>query len=512
MLLNKDDVKYFDKKFTKSSSQFITYQLQEGRTLIAFDKDIDAYSLECFLKSMTKVINLSIFVKSTCAAFVNREISQIICKLSLKIDICFFVDQLSGFIPFQEFIFTQLDFIEFISSTKDRLKTLSDQLGIQSSCNNLSHSDNSIVIGKSARSLAFVLHLVQDYEIQIPLIQSVSSALFPKSVMLILTSDFIKKPQFTWISSVFESLPVIITTVNSIIEAYSNIAAFADILVTSSESSAKGHEFCHELCRILPSNILKITIQHGFENVGLQHSREHSQNYGEYNVKFASDVVLTWTHPDQLENLHLNSYRKCFPVGICKNSALQASLVRQSLLNCNIEHFPSLDSSLRLLIAENLHSVRLNDEDMRTQFLDFINVVGNHQDFDVVIRSHPGGRWLEKNSDCLIFKPKFYSGNLRIDELRRFSVAVSPPSSFVMDVILSGTPVFLWQSTTSNRIVDMTFYKGLQTFSSYDEFSHLVSSSISQTVIPQFLFLAHKTFKFDGTTNVSKVLYESIFC
>ena len=89
------------------------------------------------------------------------------------------------------------------------------------------------------------------------------------------------------------------------------------------------------------------------------------------------------------------------PTGVIKAFAESAARFHERFwhkqnLNSLTDSFFAKDS-LKVLTAENLHSVRFSGDPIRYQrFLKFILDANSCSNFDLTVRSHPGKRTLEK--------------------------------------------------------------------------------------------------------------------
>jgi hypothetical protein len=205
-----------------------------------------------------------------------------------------------------------------------------------------------------------------------------------------------------------------------------------------------------------------VTLQHGYECIGLRHHIAHDNQFKQ-GVRFASDYILTWQGIDRLPNLHPLERHKVIPVGVAKWFAEASSLLHDEQWGPNAEGVASLSSNKgrsvsKLLIAENLHSVRFSTVVSRYQrFLRFILDAQNSPEIDLMVRSHPGKRTLEKNQKQN--QITFLEGSLAPRDFNQFDLFVSPPSTIILDAILTGLPSLVWSDAA--RFGDVRNYRGL---------------------------------------------------
>jgi len=153
-------------------------------------------------------------------------------------------------------------------------------------------------------------------------------------------------------------------------------------VVTASESSANPHEAARRLVR-RARRLGKptITLQHGFENIGLTW---FDQVHQPGNTHFLSDRILTWGSRELLHRDALASTRvRCVPVGCVK----ELPRARRGLA-------PPGGRPHLIAIFENLHWHRF-DERFRARFLaDLEESARAFPDATFFARPHPAGKWL----------------------------------------------------------------------------------------------------------------------
>jgi hypothetical protein len=325
--------------------------------------------------------------------------------------------------------------------------------------------------GKPIRTV-FILDLIQDFEVLQPLILRCVVS-YPWRDLIISVSDrVIKSHTWVYVKPFIESLGIAwfkpigpLDTVNALGESKS-------VLITASESTANGHVFCHTVCRLAPKRTIKITLQHGYECVGLRHHQAHDLQFPQ-GVRFASDFVLTWSNPELLSNIHPFDRNKCIPVGVIKNFAEDVAVTRLVEKRNN----PALASAgghqVSLLVAENLHSVRFLNAQRYQRFLNFMNEASYGIGYALTVRSHPGKRTLELNKNKHDFA--FLEGMLRAGDLARFDFFVSPPSTIVLDAVLAGVPTALWSDR--KELGDCENYAAIPSVCELEELDQLCRNS-----------------------------------
>jgi hypothetical protein len=230
-------------------------------------------------------------------------------------------------------------------------------------------------------------------------------------------------------------------------DAWSHLQGKGGLLFAGSESNLTAHAATHRLFRAAPPSFITVTLQHGFECVGLLQSREHDLAHGR-EVAFAADVVCVWSDAARLTSLAPSQRSKLHVTG--PSAALQTR--------------PRVASrGSRGLVCENLHSVRFNvAHDLKPDFLadfsEFCAVLAK-EDREVVLRPHPGGQWVEKNRIDLPKNVTINNNPIYKVDLSRYAYGVSAPSSILIDMVLADIPTAVWRGSTS--AIDAGNYQGL---------------------------------------------------
>jgi hypothetical protein len=286
----------------------------------------------------------------------------------------------------------------------------------------------------------FILDLIQDFEILKPLLLRCVGPFSRFLTRVAVTDRVINSHIWNDVNKLFEALAIPWFNAASPLDAVSALGGGKSLLITASESTAPGHAFCHQTCRIAPAKAIKVTCQHGFECIGLRHHRAHDLQFPS-GVRFASDFIFTWAHPDALPDLNPMERDKCIPVGVIKGMAEEAGTIDSFASSVGQDNVRST-RALELLVAENLHSVRFTAPVRYQRFLNFICSANDDGNFSLTVRSHPGKRTLEQQKDTNGFE--FLEGLLHASDLAKFGFFVSPPSTIVLDAILAGVPTAVW--------------------------------------------------------------------
>lgn len=315
--------------------------------------------------------------------------------------------------------------------------------------------------GRAISRKVVVLDLVQDFEVLRPLLLRCATSVEWRDTCVSVSELVTKSHTWETVERFLSAFGISWFRPIGPVDTVNVLGSNKAVLVTASESTAPSHKFSHEVCRLASARTVKITIQHGYECVGLRHHQGHNRAFPK-GIRFASDYVLTWSHPDALPNLHSSDRGKCVPVGVVKAFAEEVAGAHDNPGDTDAAPFS-------VLIAENLHSTRFIDPARYKRFRDFILDVNNDGDFAVTVRSHPSKPTLQagNNSDALTF----LTGELRVNELRRFAIVVSPPSTIVLDAVLSGVPAAIWSEQVD--FGDCENYPGIPSVCDLSDFVEL---------------------------------------
>jgi hypothetical protein len=323
---------------------------------------------------------------------------------------------------------------------------------------------------RSRRRAVVLVDLVQDIEILRPLLLRAASPASPFDTVVAITERASKSPNGPAFEQWLDALALSRFAVSSPLDVSVALGNSRSLLLTASESTAAAHAFAHQCCRVAPLRALRVTIQHGFECIGLRHHRAHDLDFPS-GVRFGSDVILAWDDPSALPDLHPSDAGKCIAVGVVKASAERCALGEGTLASIRAEARAAATTP-RVLVAENLHSVRLRAPARHRRFLAFLEALRDHTAVDLTVRSHPAGRTLERRGDGAGFR--FLEGALRADDLVAFERFVSPPSTVLLDAVCAGVPTAVWSDGPDSG--DVANYRGLAVVQEAAELIELVAA------------------------------------
>jgi hypothetical protein len=382
-----------------------------------------------------------------------------------------------------------IEFIEFVVSEDERLRRFPRE----------SVSSGALQTIASTKAI-FVLNLIQDFEILGSFIKQFSSLCRPGNCTVIVTTRVQKCHLWGSITAFLSALSVQVVIASKVFEAAAWLPQHSGVLFTASESSASGHDFCYHLCRLASPALLKVTFQHGYENVGLRHHISHNASYKK-GIRFASDVIFTWVDKEKLVDAYPSELARCIPVGTTKKVASDALMVRNKRFNslAMTADSSSTESSqpITILLCENLHSVRFNDVALREAFLSVMHQLHNSPRVRLKIRSHPGKRLLEQ--DEAFKKFEFLTGELTGEALANFDLLISPPSTIILDAVLCGIHTLVWSA--SRQLGDLRYYSDLGSIDKSSDFIDVMLMSNQghiDVALKNLAWAAKNTTAFDG--------------
>jgi len=326
----------------------------------------------------------------------------------------------------------------------------------------------------------FVINLLQDVSVLRPL-AFMAARDFGFSIEFLVVDLFSKRDvSGTW----RRELDEMATTVGAAILPYDNemdawrhLQGKGGLLFAGSESNLKAHAATHRLFRAAPPSFITIALQHGFECVGLLQSRDHDLAHGR-EVAFAADVVCVWCDDARLTSLAPSQRSKLHVTG--PSALLQIRSRAKS-------------RGPRGLVCENLHSVRFNlardsKPDFLADFGEFCSVLAK-ENREVVLRTHPGGQWVQKNRIDLPKNVTVNNNPIYKVDLARYAYGVSAPSSILIDMVLADIPTAVWRGSAG--VIDAGNYRGLTQIGSVSDW---LEFSREATAHPGRFLEGQKTF------------------
>ena len=308
-------------------------------------------------------------------------------------------------------------------------------------------------------SAVFLIHLVQDVSVLRPLV-FMSARDFGFDTVLLTSAKFAARDDGgIWrneLADICTETGARLETFRDEWEAVQHLTG-QGLLFAASESDLPQHATAHNVFRIAPPSLVKVTLQHGFECVGFRHNADHVRAHGEF-ASFGADIICSWSDSEHLKSLAASQRGKLLVTG--PTSVLQQPTGPATL-----------DAKPRGLVCENLHSVRFGGATgPRSEFVDtfaeFSRLLSKRKR-KITLRTHPGGRYILRNKvklprNVLIEQAPIY----RLD-LRRFLYGISAPSTILIEMLLAGIPTAVWRD--GRGTIDTSNYEGLPILSSARE-------------------------------------------
>jgi hypothetical protein len=239
-------------------------------------------------------------------------------------------------------------------------------------------------------------------------------------------------------------------------DAFQVLQGRRGVLVAASESSLPAHVDTHAVMRAAPAGYLRVTLQHGVECVGFLQSREHDKAHGR-RVTFAADVACGWCDPSVMRSLAPSERSKYLLTG--PPALLYA---RQP---------PETARTHGGLVCENLHSVRMHvSGNFQGTFMETFNAFCGElarEREEVTLRPHPGGQYILRNNVDVPLNVNLNNHPMYKVDLSRYAWGISAPSSVIVDMVLAGLPVAVWQD--EGGTLDVSAYEGLTVIRGLDD-------------------------------------------
>lgn len=278
-------------------------------------------------------------------------------------------------------------------------------------------------------------------------------------------------------------------------DAINRLNLLSGLIIAPSESSLNAHKEIHELFKMLSNKLIKVTLQHGFECVGFHQSLQQDDAHGK-SVHFASDFIFSWMETESLRSVAPSQKHKLISAG-------PPFLLRESFSNRNVRK-----NKISGLICENMHSPRMGGsidliESFISTFHDFVKET-KKLDHKIYIRPHPGGQYFLRNNITLPDSVLIENDPIYKTNLKKYSFAISAPSSVLIDLIFAGVPVAVWQDSVLS--LDLSNYAGLQIVRNASDWVNFAEDAVLR---PEFYiekqqdFLNSIYFKSDSTSIVN---------
>lgn len=312
---------------------------------------------------------------------------------------------------------------------------------------------------KSSFLSAFYFDLLQDVNILRPLIYLIADDFGQKPTM-ILSRTFCKRDsQNLWINEI----TAIARETNSNIIYQSSLHQIWELanqfcsgfIISSSESDLRAHNNSHNIFKIMPKSITKITLQHGYECVGFLMNQNHQDQHGS-SVGFNADIIAGWIPAQYQYSLRPLQHSRYLYLG----PSTDIEFTSKRYLRYEDKSIKINDQECGI-ICENLHSsrhVNVEGQTFLDQFQSLASMLAARGE-KIALRPHPGGQYVLKNNVLL-------PDNVFIDNRPSYKVnwhkyryGISAPSSILIDFLLYNLPCIVWQD--ESRTLDISSFKSL---------------------------------------------------
>jgi hypothetical protein len=314
------------------------------------------------------------------------------------------------------------------------------------------------------RTVALLFNLLQDVNVLRPLAYLAADDL-SLAPLLLVTAGFRRRDSAgVWHAELQRMQSETGAQLHEVTSAWGLWQALEDsrgVLISGSESDLPNHEETYALLSAAPDRFTTVTLQHGFECVGFLMNRNHRASHGDA-VGFAADVICGWSAASHLRDLQ--------PAGRSRLVITGPSLVIRRTSKRMLR--PSSQAASHAeglgIVCENLHSLRFGKTDDRRngfllEFEEFASMLAG-QGRRVALRPHPGGQYVLNKQIPLPGNVDLISTPSYELDWSVFAYGVSAPSSVIIDMVLAGIPVAVWQD--ENAAVDARCYDGLTVISS----------------------------------------------
>lgn len=305
--------------------------------------------------------------------------------------------------------------------------------------------------GKDYRCVV-ALNLIQDLDLAVPVVEALQRHGLPAEVWC--SSDLFEKSPRVLSTLREKRMPfrVVLEGTGAAIAAW---PAGASVLVTVAETNLGPHRFARELSEIALARGLKVvTLQHGFENVGLSYDdAKHPIDQ----INFKAQRIYTWG-PDATLHPRISPdvKERCVPVGCPKYSHVPAADLRDSL--------PAGRAVVG--VFENLHWHRYS-ESYRDTFLRAVRLLADEfPEVCFLVKPHHAGLWLTKRYDgekpdapnLIISDPQSaaWENHTASALLGHMAAVITTPSTVALDAARRALPVAVFAGD-----LDLTNYQPL---------------------------------------------------
>lgn len=331
------------------------------------------------------------------------------------------------------------------------------------------------------RSIVFIVDLVQDVAICAPIMR-LAARIGAAPIHVFVSAEFSKRDNAgIWTLE----LTALAAETNAALHSFINVAdalptlrRLSGVLFAPSESCLPAHAAVNAVVVAVQDRFRTVAVQHGFENIGLLHHESHDKSFGP-TVRFGSQILLAWFAAERLTSLSPHERSKIYIAG-------PPQLIDQPALR----YEPPLVPHDAILICENLHSVRMREPAIIETFLSNVARMVNDPARSVQLRPHPSRHFLSRNPEALA-RCTINDAPLYKQDLGSFDLAISAPSSIVLDLALAGVPIGVWNAGgTRSSAVNYAGLTILDQKANWSQFADRVAKERKAVVSEQDAFIS----------------------
>lgn len=266
----------------------------------------------------------------------------------------------------------------------------------------------------------------------------------------------------------------------------------ARALISVTETNLNPHRFTHQLTKLAnAAGVFTVTMQHGFENVGLTYS---DAVHDIRRISFASRRIYTWGNVETLHpDIPAQTKSKCYPVGCPKPQRVEQSA---------IQDWP-LGETPVIGIFENLHWHRYS-EDYRNFFVSNVLAIAKaFSEINFIVKPHNAGMWLTTRyegprpslDNLIIADPQsaMWAGLTAPGLLGRLQAVITTPSTVALDAARQSIP-----TAVVAQSLELANYTPLHLIESVGDWKEYVTATLDPAARQQLIAL--------GTRYVERVL------
>lgn len=338
--------------------------------------------------------------------------------------------------------------------------------------------------------LIFAIHLPQDIDLASPILAAASQRGLRCAIWTSFSAMNRWTQLFEWIRRSGYEWRIFLDDLNGCDAKSFPRAVRALISVT--ETNLNPHRFTHQLTKLAnAAGIFTVTMQHGFENVGLTYS-DSVHDIGR--ISFASRRIYTWGNAETLHpDIPTQTKSKCYPVGCPKPQRVEQPA---------IQDWP-LGETPVIGIFENLHWHRYS-KDYRNFFVaNVLAIAKAFPDINFIVKPHNAGMWLTTRyegpppslDNLMIADPQsaMWAGLTAPGLLERLQAVITTPSTVALDAARQSIPIAVVAQS-----LELANYAPLPLIESAEDWKEYVAATLDPEARQRLIAL--------GTRYVERVL------